>query len=140
MQILTVPKNALMKQYQRLFEMEDVRLTHHPGGAQGDRPQGHRAQDRAGACARSWRHPARHHVRAAGLKGVEEVVIGRRLWRVARAPCASTPTASAKRARAPETARRGALERGLLREICGKGGPLDAELGSNHFYAMVTAD
>jgi ATP-dependent Clp protease ATP-binding subunit ClpX len=27
MQILTVPKNALMKQYQRLFEMEDVRLT-----------------------------------------------------------------------------------------------------------------
>jgi len=27
MQILTVPKNALVKQYQRLFEMEDVRLT-----------------------------------------------------------------------------------------------------------------
>jgi ATP-dependent Clp protease ATP-binding subunit ClpX len=26
-QILTVPKNALVKQYQRLFEMEDVRLT-----------------------------------------------------------------------------------------------------------------
>ena len=29
---------------------------HHPGRAQGHRPQGHRAQDRArGACARSWR-------------------------------------------------------------------------------------
>ena len=27
MQILTMPKNALVKQYQRLFEMEDVRLT-----------------------------------------------------------------------------------------------------------------
>jgi len=27
MQILTIPKNALVKQYQRLFEMEDVRLT-----------------------------------------------------------------------------------------------------------------
>ena len=26
-QILTMPKNALVKQYQRLFEMEDVRLT-----------------------------------------------------------------------------------------------------------------
>jgi ATP-dependent Clp protease ATP-binding subunit ClpX len=26
-QILTEPKNALVKQYQRLFEMEDVRLT-----------------------------------------------------------------------------------------------------------------
>jgi ATP-dependent Clp protease ATP-binding subunit ClpX len=27
MQILTIPKNALIKQYQRLFEMEDVQLT-----------------------------------------------------------------------------------------------------------------
>ena len=26
-QILTEPKNALVKQYQRLFEMEDVKLT-----------------------------------------------------------------------------------------------------------------
>ena len=28
-QILTAPKNALVKQYQRLFEMEDVELTFH---------------------------------------------------------------------------------------------------------------
>jgi ATP-dependent Clp protease ATP-binding subunit ClpX len=28
-QILTEPKNALVKQYQRLFEMEDVQLTFH---------------------------------------------------------------------------------------------------------------
>jgi ATP-dependent Clp protease ATP-binding subunit ClpX len=27
MQILTEPKNALLKQYQRLFELEDVKLT-----------------------------------------------------------------------------------------------------------------
>jgi len=27
MQILSAPKNALVKQYQRLFEMEDVKLT-----------------------------------------------------------------------------------------------------------------
>ena len=27
MQILTTPKNALLKQYQRLFEMEEVKLT-----------------------------------------------------------------------------------------------------------------
>ena len=43
---------------------------HHPGGAQGHRPQGHRAQDR---CARpALDHggdPARHHVRAAGPQG-----------------------------------------------------------------------
>ena len=55
-QILTEPKNALVKQYQRLFEMEDVRLTFTQRRAEGDRPQGHRAQDRrARACARSWR-------------------------------------------------------------------------------------
>jgi ATP-dependent Clp protease ATP-binding subunit ClpX len=29
MEILTKPKNALVKQYQRLFEMEDVRLEFH---------------------------------------------------------------------------------------------------------------
>jgi len=30
-QILTQPKNALVKQYQRLFEMENVELTFHEG-------------------------------------------------------------------------------------------------------------
>jgi ATP-dependent Clp protease ATP-binding subunit ClpX len=33
-QILTEPKNALVKQYQRLFEMEDVELTFHESALQ----------------------------------------------------------------------------------------------------------
>ena len=62
--ILTEPKNALVKQYQRLFEMEIDRPDARRRSAWRDRPQGDRAQDR-----RSWpafdhgKHPARHHVR-----------------------------------------------------------------------------
>jgi ATP-dependent Clp protease ATP-binding subunit ClpX len=44
-QILTEPKNALVKQYQRLFEMEEVKLTFHEDALARHR-QGHRAQDR----------------------------------------------------------------------------------------------
>ena len=62
--ILTEPKNALVKQYQRLFEMEIDRPHPRRGSAWRDRPQGDRAQDR---CARAaldhGGHPARHHVR-----------------------------------------------------------------------------
>ena len=68
-QILTEPKNALVKQYQRLFEMEDVKLTITNDALEGDRPQGDRAQDR---CARPALHhgrqPARHHVRSSGAE------------------------------------------------------------------------
>ncbi len=65
-QILIEPKNALVKQYQKLFSMEGVELgdpSCRPArcGAQGDQ-----AQDR---CARPALHPrsvaARHHVRPA---------------------------------------------------------------------------
>ena len=45
-EILTEPKNALVKQYQRLFEMEDVKLTFTDDALKADRQQGHRAQDR----------------------------------------------------------------------------------------------
>ena len=77
MQILTVPKNALVKQYQRLFEMEDVRLTI--------------TQDALKAIARKAieRKTGARGLRSImeailldtmfelpGLKGVEEVVIG----------------------------------------------------------------
>jgi ATP-dependent Clp protease ATP-binding subunit ClpX len=77
MQILTVPKNALVKQYQRLFEMEDVRLTI--------------TQDALKAIARKAidRRTGARGLRSImeailldtmfelpGLKGVEEVVIG----------------------------------------------------------------
>ena len=64
--ILTQPKNALVKQYQRLFEMEIDRP--HPGGrgAGRHRPQGDRPQDRrARAALDHGGHPARHHVRPA---------------------------------------------------------------------------
>ena len=65
-QILTEPKNALVKQYQRLFEMEDVQADDHPRCAEGDRPQGDRAQDRrARPALHHGGHPARHHVRSA---------------------------------------------------------------------------
>ena len=53
--ILTKPKNALVKQYQRLFEMEDVRLEFNDEALRGDRPQGDRcARPARAACARSW--------------------------------------------------------------------------------------
>lgn len=77
MQILTAPKNALVKQYQRLFEMEDVRLT--------------LTQDALKAIARKAieRKTGARGLRSImesilldsmfelpGLKGVEEVVVG----------------------------------------------------------------
>ncbi len=65
-QILTEPKNALLKQYQRLFEMENVTLTLHGRRARRRRPPRHPAQDRrSGPAFDHGRHPARHHVRAA---------------------------------------------------------------------------
>ena len=64
--ILTQPKNALVKQYQRLFEMEFDRSHPRRRGAGGDRPEGHRPQDRRPwAALHHGRHPARHHVRPA---------------------------------------------------------------------------
>jgi ATP-dependent Clp protease ATP-binding subunit ClpX len=44
-EILIEPKNALIKQYQKLFSMEGVELEV-PLGAAGHRPQGAQAQDR----------------------------------------------------------------------------------------------
>ena len=64
--ILTEPKNALVKQYQRLFEMENIELDLRRGGAWRDRPQGDRAQDRrARPAVDHGGHPARDHVRSA---------------------------------------------------------------------------
>ena len=77
--ILTKPKNALVKQYQRLFEMEDVRLEFNDEALQGDRPQGDPAQDRRA-------RPALDHGRRScssrcsscpSLDGVSEIVINR---------------------------------------------------------------
>ena len=53
-QILTQPKNALLKQFQKMFGMEGVELEVREGGAQGGRAARARAQDRrARACAPS---------------------------------------------------------------------------------------
>ena len=51
-QILTEPKNALIKQYQRLFHMEGVELEVR-NAALGAVAKRARAQDRRAACARS---------------------------------------------------------------------------------------
>jgi ATP-dependent Clp protease ATP-binding subunit ClpX len=65
-QILSEPKNALIKQYQRLFEMEDVELTFHEDALREIAKQGDHPQDR---CPRPafdhGKDPARHDVRTA---------------------------------------------------------------------------
>ena len=64
--ILTEPKNALVKQYQRLFEMESDRSHASGGSARRHRQQSDRPQDRRARPALDHgRHPARHHVRPA---------------------------------------------------------------------------
>jgi hypothetical protein len=86
-QILTEPKNALVKQYQRLFELEDVQLTFTDDALKRDRQEGHRAQDRrawpaldhGGSCStpcstcRAWKASRRSSFptrwSTAGLKG-----------------------------------------------------------------------
>ena len=65
--ILTEPKNALTKQYRRLFDMEGAELEFREEALSRGREEGHAAQDRR---ARPAHHPrkraARHDVRAAG--------------------------------------------------------------------------
>jgi ATP-dependent Clp protease ATP-binding subunit ClpX len=77
MQILTEPKNALVKQYQRLFEMEDVNLTLTPDALKAI---SRRAIERKTG-ARGLRSIMEQILldtmfELPGLKGVEEVVIG----------------------------------------------------------------
>ena len=74
--ILTKPKNALVKQFQKLFEMDGVKLKFTKGALRGRRARGAHAQHRR---PRPARHPrerdARHHVRRALAAGIKEVVI-----------------------------------------------------------------
>src|SRR5882757_4118270 len=77
MQILTIPKNALIKQYQRLFEMEDVRLTITQDALKSI---ARKAIDRKTG-ARGLRSIMEAILldtmfELPGLKGVEEIVIG----------------------------------------------------------------
>ena len=65
--ILTEPKNALVKQYQRLFEMENTELTFQDDALNVVAKQGDRAAHRrARPALHHGRHPARHDVRPAG--------------------------------------------------------------------------
>jgi ATP-dependent Clp protease ATP-binding subunit ClpX len=53
--ILTEPKNALVKQYQRLFEMENVELTFPTTRSTRSPARRSSARPARAACARSWR-------------------------------------------------------------------------------------
>jgi hypothetical protein len=53
--ILTEPKNALVKQYQRLFEIEDVELTFTETRCAPSPSARSSARPARAACARSWR-------------------------------------------------------------------------------------
>ena len=64
--ILIEPKNALVKQYQKLFEMEDVRLTLTEDALKAIATQGDPEEDRGARPALDHGdHPAGDHVRAA---------------------------------------------------------------------------
>ena len=64
--ILTEPKNALVKQYQRLFEIEGVKLTFTAGRPDRHRQARDQAQDRrARPAVDHGGYPSGHHVRTA---------------------------------------------------------------------------
>ena len=88
--ILIEPKNALVKQYQKLFDMEDVELDFTDDALARDRQEGDRAQDRRPRPALDpRRHPARHDVRPA--------VDGRRRRGSCRQGCGRRPQGSGPR-------------------------------------------
>ena len=69
-QILTEPKNALTRQYQRFFGYDSIELEFTRGRALGDRRQGARARDRRPRPALDHRErAARRDVRAAVAQG-----------------------------------------------------------------------
>ena len=107
-EILTKPKNALVKQYRRLFEMEGVKLVLHRGRAALGRARG-RSPGKTGA--RGLRSIMESILLGTmfelpGLDGVEEVVINREVAESARQPAVSSTARSGRKA-APEPPRRG---------------------------------
>ena len=99
-QILTEPKNALVKQYQRLFEMEDVELTFHEDALTAiARKAPSSARPAPAACARSWKAILLDTMfELPALEGVEEVVISdRRWWKAAPGRSTSIPSGQEKK-------------------------------------------
>ena len=78
-EILTKPKNALVKQYQRLFDMEDVKRRFHRGrSARDSSTRRSPARPAPAACARSWRgFCSTPCTTCPALDGVEEIVINK---------------------------------------------------------------
>ena len=78
MQILTQPRNAITRQYERLFEYENVKLRFTDDALEAIAECGARAQDRRARVAHDHRRAdARHHVLLPGQKKVRECVITR---------------------------------------------------------------
>ena len=78
-QILTEPRNALVRQYRRLFELDGVDLEFTDGRPGGGRRPGDPARHRrARACARSWKRSCMSVMyEVPSRKDVERVVITR---------------------------------------------------------------
>ena len=72
--ILTEPRNAIVKQFQRFFSFDGIELVFSDGRPEGRRRQGARARDRRPRPALDHRgHPARRAVRAAVAARRQEV-------------------------------------------------------------------
>ncbi len=99
--ILTEPRNALVKQYAKLFELDNVELEFSRGRPRGDRRPGGPARHR---CPR----PARDHGRGAALGDVRGALPrGRRPRASSPArPCSTTSTRRWCRARRPSASPR----------------------------------
>jgi ATP-dependent Clp protease ATP-binding subunit ClpX len=75
-QILTEPKNALVKQYQKLFGMDGVELEIRPSALSAIARKALARKTGARGLRSIMEHGAdRHHVRPAHLDGVAKVVI-----------------------------------------------------------------
>ena len=105
MRILREPKNALVKQYEKFFELENVTLRVHRRRAAGDRAQGDGAQERRPRPALDHgEHHARRDVRPAGAA---ERAGGRLLGRGGELRPAADPALREGFVRLPGTARCG---------------------------------
>ena len=99
--ILSEPKNALIKQYARLFDLEDVGADLHRRCARGDRQARDRTQDRRARAALDRRkHAARHDVRHPQPKATSPKWWSTRTWSKAARSRSACSRARKRRLRA----------------------------------------